>query len=301
MQLFDEVLGRLVEEIEAKARAEFASRWRRSATRRSGWCGGSPRTTTSPLQARCCSNRPAARSDLVAIARTKSQAHLLAISSRPGIAEPVTDVLVRRGDQAVARSVADNQGARLSETAFRRWSAGRNRMECWRKRSACAPTCRRSLFRELLLQATDVVQQRLLASAQPETQAEIQRVLAKVSDEVAAPPPAGFHGGPAQRSRFCGARQAQRGALVRICQDGRYGETGRRLSHLCAVPIEIVDRLMGGDRPDPILILCKSAGFELADRRPSSWRGPAAKSASSQALDAAFSNFERLRPRPPNA
>ena len=34
------------------------------------------------------------------------------------------------------------------------------------------------------------------------------------------------------------------------------------LSRLCAVPIDVVDRLMGGDRPDPVLILCKSAGWE---------------------------------------
>ena len=40
------------------------------------------------------------------------------------------------------------------------------------------------LFRELLLKATDVVQQRLIASADAATQAEIRRVLAKVSGEV---------------------------------------------------------------------------------------------------------------------
>src|SRR5262249_60110704 len=59
-----------------------------------------------------------AETDLVDIAQTKSQAHLLAISERPGIAEPVTDVLVRRGDQEVVRSVADNPEARISEGGF---------------------------------------------------------------------------------------------------------------------------------------------------------------------------------------
>ena len=42
------------------------------------------------------------------------------------------------------------------------------------------------LFRQLLMQATEVVRKRLLAQAKPETQAEIRRVLTKVSDEVAA-------------------------------------------------------------------------------------------------------------------
>ncbi len=42
------------------------------------------------------------------------------------------------------------------------------------------------LFRQLLMQASEVVQKRLLAQAKPETQAEIRRVLAEVTDEVGA-------------------------------------------------------------------------------------------------------------------
>ena len=56
--------------------------------------------------------------DLVDLAKTKSQAHLQAISARKVLGEAVTDVLVRRGDREVARSVADNRGARISETGF---------------------------------------------------------------------------------------------------------------------------------------------------------------------------------------
>ena len=33
------------------------------------------------------------------------------------------------------------------------------------------------------------------------------------------------------------------------------------LAALAKVPIKIVDRLMGGDRPDPVLILCKAANL----------------------------------------
>ena len=43
---------------------------------------------------------------------------MLAISGRTGIAESVTDELVRRGDRLVVRSVADNRDARLSEDGF---------------------------------------------------------------------------------------------------------------------------------------------------------------------------------------
>jgi uncharacterized protein (DUF2336 family) len=55
---------------------------------------------------------------LVGIAKTKSQDHLLAIAGRTRISEPVTDVLVERGNGEVARKVVANAGARLSELGF---------------------------------------------------------------------------------------------------------------------------------------------------------------------------------------
>ncbi len=68
------------------------------------------------------------------------------------------------------------------------------------------------------------------------------------------------------------------------------------LSRLCVVPIDVVDRLMGGDRPDPILILCKSAGWEWPTVKTLIMARTGNKSASSVGLDNAFTNFERLSP-----
>ncbi|MFN3656212.1 MAG: DUF2336 domain-containing protein [Pseudolabrys sp.] len=58
--------------------------------------------------------------DLVGIARSKSQGHLLAIAGRRHIADVVTDVLVERGNQAVKRKVTANEGATISENGFAR-------------------------------------------------------------------------------------------------------------------------------------------------------------------------------------
>ena len=65
---------------------------------------------------------------------------------------------------------------------------------------------------------------------------------------------------------------------------------------LCAVPIDVVDRLMGGDRPDPILILCKAVGWGWQTAHAIITARPEGKKTSSQALDNAYSNFERLSP-----
>ena len=62
------------------------------------------------------------------------------------------------------------------------------------------------------------------------------------------------------------------------------------------VPIDAADRLVSGERPDPILILCKASGFGWTTARAIIASRPGGKSASSLVLDAAYSNFEKLAP-----
>jgi len=112
--LFDDVFGILIEEIEAKARAELANRL--------APVGNAPVNVLRRLAQdddiavagpvlKLASRLP--EDDLVGVARTKSQAHLQAISACPTLSEAVTDELVRRGDREVALRIADNRGARI--------------------------------------------------------------------------------------------------------------------------------------------------------------------------------------------
>ena len=295
--LFDDVLGRLIEEIETKARAELANRLapvgnapvkvvRRLATDNEISVAG-PLLRQSPRLN---------EADLIGIAQTKSQAHLLAISSRTGIAEPVTDVLVKRGDREVARNLARNRTAQLSDVSFAALVGQAHADSVLAEGVGLRPDIPPRLFRDLLLKATDVVRQRLLTSADAAMQAEIRRVLTKVSDEV----------GSKSRPRNYEAAQRvvaelrRRGRLnepqvVEFANTSRYEETVASIELLCKVPIDVVDRLMGGDRPDPILILCKAAGWGWPTARAIILSRPHMKS-SSRGLDNAFSNFERLSP-----
>ena len=58
--------------------------------------------------------------DLLAVARTRGEAHLCAIAERRHVPEPVTDVVVARGSWPVLRAVAGNATARLSPTSLDR-------------------------------------------------------------------------------------------------------------------------------------------------------------------------------------
>src|SRR6188474_1217164 len=182
--LFDDVLCRLIVEIETKARAEMAHTMaplanapaeliRQLAHDDDIEVAGPVLTKSTRLQ----------ETELVELARTKGQAHLAVLAGRKDIGEAITDVLVRRGDTEVMRNVADNQSARLSEGGF---SALVKRAEGdgeLAEKVGQRPDIPPHLFRDLLVRATAVVQQRLLQAAKPETRSEIQRVLEKVSKE----------------------------------------------------------------------------------------------------------------------
>ncbi len=66
------------------------------------------------------------------------------------------------------------------------------------------------------------------------------------------------------------------------------------LAALAKVPIKIADRLMGGERPDPVLILCKAADLSWPTVKAVILARPEGGGTSSQGLDAAFANYGRL-------
>jgi uncharacterized protein (DUF2336 family) len=296
--LFDDVIGRLIVEIEAKARAELSVRL--------ASIGNAPPevvrclaldeniSVAGPvLQHSPCLNE----SDLLDVARSKGQAHLLAIANRETIAERVADVIVRRGDRDVVRSVAANPGARLSETGY---SALVKKAET--DGVLAEKVCRREdlppqLFRELVACATEVVQKRLLATAKPEARVEIQRVLAQVSTEVQTETkPRDYSAAKQSVAVLQRAGKLDEVALTAFAGQRRYEETVVSLSVLCKVAIEVLDRMMASDRSDPLLILCKAAGFGWPTTRAIIQAQPNSKGLSEKSLETALRNFERLGP-----
>jgi uncharacterized protein (DUF2336 family) len=294
VQLFDDVLGRLVKEIETRALAELAARLAPIANAPMGvvrrLANDDDITVAGPLLKR---SPRLADDELVDIARNKSQGHLLAISERPRIGETVTEVLVRRGDQQVARQIAANRGAKLSEASFSHLVDRSVRDDVLAERVGRRPDIPAHIFRNLVMRATELVQRRLLAAARPETQAEISRVLAKVSREVARP---AFDFRPAQQTvmDMHQAGQLDERRLAAFATDGCFAETVAALSLMCAVPIPVVERLMTGEQSDPALILCKAGGFSWPTAQ--AVMTVAAKDArpSRQALNDAAANFELL-------
>src|SRR6267143_1741151 len=117
--LFDDVMGRLVREIENLALVELSRRLAPvpnapgGIIRRLAWDGAVE--VAGPVLAK--SDR-LTDGELIKLAGTKSQAHLAKIATRPTLNDAVTEFLVQRGDPEVANTLASNPGARFSETGL---------------------------------------------------------------------------------------------------------------------------------------------------------------------------------------
>src|SRR5262245_20148869 len=118
VELYDEVVTRVLDEVEPIARAELAERLAdianppRNALRRLAG--------DQILVAKAILSRSTALDDddLERIALNQSQLHLAAIATRARLSARITDVLVECGDEEVVDTVVANQGARFSQKGF---------------------------------------------------------------------------------------------------------------------------------------------------------------------------------------
>jgi uncharacterized protein (DUF2336 family) len=292
--LFDDVIGRLVVEIEAKTLAELARRIAPIPNAPAGVVSALAKNDDIAVAGPVLKQARLADPDLKYIAETKSQAHLLAMSARLGISEALADILVERGDREVARAIANNQHAQLSDNAFTALVKRAEQDGVLAEKVGMRTDIPPRLFRQLLMQASEMVQRRLPAKAKPETRSEIRRILARVTDEVAAKAaPRNYTAALAAVRALHQERKLGEADIIESAQAGKYEETIAALSIMCAVPVEVVDRLMNGERADPILILARAAGFGWSTARAILNARPGGKP-SPQTLDAARENFERL-------
>jgi uncharacterized protein (DUF2336 family) len=296
--LFDDVMGRLIDRIETRALAELS--------RRLGPVTNAPEQVLRRLarnDAIAVAGPVLAQSprlgddDLVAIAASMSQAHLLAIARRRALGEVVTDVLVRRGNPYVKRNVAANPAASFSAAAYGELVASARADGTLAERMVRRPDIPPDQFSALLTQATEEVRARLIAAARPERHAEIRRVLEQVSGEIAAS--AGkSHDYSAVVSEllrdYPDARLSER-EVAQFAAARDFERTVAALSLVAAVPAALVERLMTGERLEPVLIMCRAVRFKWPTARAVLHARPGPR-ASSQALTEACDDFNRLSP-----
>jgi uncharacterized protein (DUF2336 family) len=299
VDLFDGLLIDLVPHAEFAARVDLAERMSLLANAPRALVGQLARENEITIAGPLLRRSPVIDEQaLIEIARVKGQGHLLAMSERRTLSTALTDVLVRRGDHNVVRRTAANSGAHFSEDGYstlikRAGQDGVLMLKLGQRDDLSA-----ELLKELLAGSIDVVRRRLLDVVKPARQVAIRQAMTEISG---VPEQAENRRDfvPAQRTILALRRDGylNEGALLGFAKSHRYEETVAALSAMSGVKIATLDRLISGDRHDPILIIGKTIALGWATVRallllrlgPNRVPAPAD-------LEAARMNFARLMP-----
>src|ERR1700676_5257066 len=297
VDLFDRVLIDLVPHAEIAARAELAERLSVLANAPRILVGHLAREDEIVIAGPLLRRSPVVDEGvLIEIARMKGQGHLLAMSERQRLSPDLTDVIVRRGDRDVVRRTAANAGALFSPGGYSALIKRAGKDAVLTRAVGQRDDLSDQLLKELL--AGSIVRRRLFETVNLSRQAAISRALNEISG-VAERPESRRDFAPAQRAILAlhRAGELNEAVLLGFAKDYRYEESVAALSAMSGVKIATLDRLMAGDRHDPVLIVGKAIGLAWVTVRALILLrlGPA-RMPSPVDIEDVRSNFVRLMP-----
>jgi uncharacterized protein (DUF2336 family) len=262
--LFDDVFQCLMHHIETSAKALLANRL-------------APIDTAPPLTIRALAfddlievaapvlSRSERLDDevLIETARNKSQAHLMAISTRRVLSDAVTDVLVLRGNDEVIQSTVNNPGAEFSERGFTRLV---NRAEGDDELATCIglrPTIPRHLYLKLLAKASVTVRARLEA-ANPQQAADVPIAVREAAQRARTAPSAITRetaiAHALVKSLYEDGRLDEH-QVAAFAEAGKFDEANAAIAALANVTISIAENMMMETRAEGVMILAKVSGM----------------------------------------
>jgi uncharacterized protein (DUF2336 family) len=294
--LFDDVICRLVQEIESSVRILLAQRIAPVAQAPINLsrmlAGDDDIRVAEPILIQSERLDSVA---LVGVVRTKSQAHLLAIARRKTLTEAVTDVLVERGDQEVLLCAANNVGARFSKPGFSMLvsrSAGNDVLtECVGSRTDIP----KDLLLTLISAASEIVRSKLIAE-HPSFRKHINHAVQAVTEDLKTSAATTKDHSQAQLAMKLLSEKGKLaettiGALI---ENDQPREAAAAIAQLCGVPIEVVERAFAEDQPETILVLAKAASLTWPTAKALLSLRAGDRALSPTRMSRSMASFERL-------
>jgi uncharacterized protein (DUF2336 family) len=298
VEVFDGVLTSLVPHAEVEARAELAERLSTLENAPRGLVDQLAQEDDIAVAGPLLRHSPVIDEKmLLEIAAAKGQDHLLAMAERPTLSTDLTDVMVARGDRAVVRRAAGNAGAAFSSSSYSTLLKRAGQDGVLTIKLGQRDDLSTDQLKELLTGSIDVIRRRLVQVVKPERQAAIQQVMTVITAPSEREERRDFV--PAQRTVMKLHREGAlgEGALLNFARAFKYEESIAALSAMTGVKVETLDRLISGDRFDPILIAGKAIDVEWATVRALILlrTGPN-RTASPAEIEDARVNYARLMP-----
>ncbi|MDB5637290.1 MAG: hypothetical protein JWP51_2198 [Bradyrhizobium sp.] len=297
--LFDDVFQCLMDHIETSAKALLANRL-------------APIDTAPPFTIRALAfddlievaapvlSRSERLDDdtLIETARNKSQAHLMAISTRRVLSGAVTDVLVLRGNDEVIHSTVNNPGAEFSERGFTRLitraEGDDNLTTCLGMR----PTIPRHLYLKLLAKASITVRGRLEA-ANPQQAGEVPSAVREATQRARAAPSAISRETAIAHALVKSLHEDGRldeHQVAAFAEAGKFDEANAAVAALANVSVSIAENMMIETRAEGVMILAKISGMSWSTVKAIINMRDDLSGMEPSDLGACKATYERLRP-----
>ena len=297
--VFGDVMGRLINEIGESTRAEFGCQLadipnapqniiRKLAFDNSIDVAGAILSKSERLD----------EESLAECAKTMSQDHLLAISRRHSLGEVVTDVLVDRGNQEVAISVASNHGAKLSEFGYSTLIERAENDGDLALNVLTRPEISRQHALSLFTRASESVRLKLEEADRRNTK-QTRNMLAHALDQVQTKTreqSPGFSAAFSLVKSLHESGKLSESHLTEFARAGKFDETVVAISLIGNLPIGVVERTIANDKSDQLLIVAKSINLSWDTAKAMLDMQAGSNNRCPRAMEKSFANFTKLRP-----
>jgi uncharacterized protein (DUF2336 family) len=290
--LFDDVMMRLLDTIETEARAKLAQQLAPIAN--------APKIVIHTLafddaievaQPVLSQSERISDAEILAIATSKNQQHLAAIAQRKTLSEELTDVLAERGDRTTVQLAVKNSGARFSDAGLHllvRRATG--------DLALATEMGKRSDIRQRLVEKAANAERARFAAEQTNAGAAPQGAVTELAGGGDRKALLDFTSARAEVERQNRLQPVGDTEIYQYARDRKFAETAAALSLLSETPFEVVERALLDPGAELALIIAKVAGLSPATTRVVLLLRAADRGLSSDAIEEALANFERLQP-----
>jgi uncharacterized protein (DUF2336 family) len=274
--VFDEVLLHLIERTESRTLAELSAELAETLAAPRGVVRKLARhedaNVAGPVLAK--SSR-LSDDDLIDIANTSGQQHLLAVSSRDSLNAALTDALLQRGYARVSLALAANTGAKFSQQGYSTLLENAEKDGDLAQRLGLRLDIPPETLRQLLSKATATMRAKLLKAAPPEVHDRIQQAIDILASKAGVPlaaaaPAAAKPAAPVAKPIDYRAsetmvlamnRSGKLGdqTINRFAVQGEYVHIVAALSLLSSVKIDVIEPLISAGHADGLIVACKAS------------------------------------------
>jgi uncharacterized protein (DUF2336 family) len=298
IDLFDVVIARLAAAIETRARAELAERLSDAPNAPRGVIRSLAHDEIVVARSVLARSERLSDDDLVAVALAKGRDHMLAITERSVLTEPVTDVLVKRGDRVVVHAVAGNPGARFSEGSIATLVDRSRADEALQTLLGQRSDLPEAHVRQLMVIAKETARRRL-AEALPEASSPDIDIAVEWSatklESVVVPGGRDYSAALAEISERTAVRPLRERDLAAYAEEGSFEHSVCALSSIVGLSVTGVEHLFKAAEADLLLVIGRAQGWNW-DTVKSLLAMRIGDPASAASLKKSYETYEQLSP-----